>query len=302
MDLYKHHKRVWRLLYFVLKPLIRHKFNPDFEEIKTDDPIILICNHCTTWDPLLIAMALKHKQVYFVASEHIFWLGLISKVITWRVGPIARRKGAAANDTKDKCLEHFKAGHSICIFGEGEQSWDGLSRKVIRGTGKLVKDSGVTLVTYRMTGGFLSLPRWADKIRKGSIKGEVAGIYTPEDLKEKSPEEINEIMNRDIFVDIWKYQKEHMISFKSPYMAEHLERMLYLCPRCLSSSSLRSSGNIVSCECGLSITVNDYGFFEKNGYFETLAEWEKWQKENIRKHNFKKADEEDLFCEKISSL
>ena len=302
MNIYKHHQRVWKLLYFILRPVIVRRFNTDFEEIRTEGPIILITNHCTTWDPLLIAMALKNKQVYYVASEHIFRLGFVSRIITWLVGPIARRKGASADDTKAKCLEHFRAGHSICIFGEGEQTWDGLSRKVIRGTGKLVKDSGVTLVTYRMIGGFLSLPRWADKVRKGCIKGEVAGVYPPDELQDMSPEEINELMNRDIFVDIWKYQKENMVSFKSPYMAEHLERMLYLCPHCLSSNTLKSSGNRVYCDCGLDVTVNEFGFFEKNAYFETLAEWEKWQKENIRSFSFIKADGDILFREELSSL
>ena len=302
MDIYKHHQRVWKLLYFILKPVIKHKFNPDFEEIKTDGPIILITNHCTTWDPLLLAMALKKKQIYYVASEHIFRLGLASKAIIWLVGPIARKKGASAGDTTSKCLEHLHAGHSVCIFGEGEQSWDGLSKTVIRGTGKLVKDSGATLVTYRMIGGFLSLPRWADKVRKGSIKGEVAGIYAPEELKDKTPEEINEIMNRDIYVDMWQYQKEHKVIYRSEAMAEHLERMLYLCPKCLSTTGLKSSGKHLSCECGLDLTVNEYGFFEPAEPFEDLAEWEKWQKQNLRDLNFRKVSDDILFRQDDSTL
>lgn len=61
MDLYKHHQRVWKILYFILRPIIKHKFNADFEEIKVDGPIVLISNHVTTWDPLLLALALRNK-------------------------------------------------------------------------------------------------------------------------------------------------------------------------------------------------------------------------------------------------
>ena len=302
MKMHAHHKRVWKFLYFILKPWICHKFNIECEEIKVDGPIVLIVNHTNTWDPLILARALKHKQVYFVASEHIFRLGFISKVINWLVGPIARKKGASGKETTEKCLKHLHEGHSICIFGEGEQSWDGLSKSVIRGTGKLVKDSGATLVNYRLIGGYMSLPRWADNVRKGKIIGEVAGIYSPEQLKDKSPEEINEIMNKDIFVDMWDFEEKNKIKYMGKNRAEHLERMLYLCPKCLNINTLKSSGDYLNCSCGFNVLFNEYGFLEPSEPFKNLAQWEKWQKDKIRNLEFNRISEDILFKEEGASL
>ena len=302
MNLYAHHQRVWKILYFILTPFIKLKFNIDFEQIKVEGPIVLVTNHTCTWDPLLIACALKHKQVYFVASEHIFRLGFVSKVINWLVGPIPRKKGASGKDATKKCLEQLHNGHSICLFAEGEQTWDGLSNKVIRGTGQLIKDSNATLVNYQMIGSYLSLPRYADKARKGKVVGRVAGVYSPEELKDKSAEEINEIMNRDIFVDTWKYQEEHKTKFKSNKKAEYLERMLYLCPKCLNVSTLKSCGNKLTCTCGLDLSIDEYCFFDPQEPFKTVAEWERWQKEKLRNLEFNKYNDEILFKEDNATL
>lgn len=302
MDLYKHHQRVWKILYFILRPIIKHKFNADFEEIKVDGPIVLISNHVTTWDPLLLALALRNKQIYYVASEHIFRLGFISKIIEWLVGPIARRKGASASDTTANCLKHLHAGHSVCIFGEGEQSWDGLSKTVIKGTGRLVKESNATLVTYKIIGAYFSLPRWASKVRKGKVFGRVAGIYTKDDLKDKDVDEINEIMNKDIFVDVWNDPLLKNIEYKSNLKAEKLERVLYLCPNCLKTNGLISSGNHLRCNCGLDIEVKDDYYFSSNSPFLNIAEFESWQKKQIRDFNFIKENDELFFHEDGATL
>lgn len=153
-----------------------------------------------------------------------------------------------------------------------------------------------------MIGSYLSLPRYADKPRKGKVIGRVAGVYSPEELKDKSAEEINEIMNRDIFVDIWKYQEENKIKFRSNKKAEYLERMLYLCPKCLNVSTLKSSGNKLTCICGLDLSIDEYGFFEPSVPFKTLTEWDKWQKEKLRNLEFNKYNDEILFKEANATL
>lgn len=302
MDLYKHHQRVWKILYFILKPFIKLKFNVSLEQINVDGPIVLIANHTNTWDPLIIAVALKNKQVYFVASEHILRLGFVSKIINWLVAPIARKKGASGKETTKECLKHLHAGHSICLFAEGEQSWDGLSNKVIKGTGGLIKDSKATLVTYRLYGTYLSLPRFSDKQNKGKIIGEIAGIYTYDQLKDKDIEEINDIINKDIFVDIWKYQEDNKIVFKGKHKAEHIERMLYLCPNCNNISSIKGIGNNIKCNCGLDLLIDDYGFLKPEKPFKTIHEWEIYQKDKIRKLDFNSLDNQILFKEKNANL
>ena len=57
--------------------VINKKFDMTHEDISVEGPILLIPNHVTSWDPVLVAMSLRNKQVYYVASEHLFRKGFI---------------------------------------------------------------------------------------------------------------------------------------------------------------------------------------------------------------------------------
>ena len=171
MDSFSRHQKIWRFLYPIVHRPICQKFNLSHTDLDVEGPILLIPNHTCAWDPLLVAMSLPRKQVYFVASEHIFRWGLISRLLNWLVEPIPRRKASSGADTVKACLRHLKAGHSVCLFAEGEQSWDGLNQPIFPATGKLARSSGATLVTFRLEGGYLSLPRWGKGVRRGRMRG-----------------------------------------------------------------------------------------------------------------------------------
>ncbi|MBQ3405100.1 MAG: 1-acyl-sn-glycerol-3-phosphate acyltransferase, partial [Oscillospiraceae bacterium] len=104
MDVYERHQRIWRLLYVLSHRFITPKFHMTHEDLHVDGPVILIPNHVNAWDPLLVAMSLPQKQVYYVASEHIFRLGFVSRLLNWLVAPIPRRKASSGTDTVKACL------------------------------------------------------------------------------------------------------------------------------------------------------------------------------------------------------
>ena len=82
MDTYRRHKLIYRLLADLLSPVIRARFNMSTEELHIDGPFLLVSNHVTSWDPLLVGICLGHRQAYFVASEHLFRIGLLTKPST----------------------------------------------------------------------------------------------------------------------------------------------------------------------------------------------------------------------------
>lgn len=74
-------------------------------------------------------------------------------------------------------------------------------------------------MTYRFEGAFLTAPRWGKGVRKGRMRGHIVNIYTPEQLKDMSPEEITEAINRDIYEDAWSRQKQEPTVFRTRRMA-----------------------------------------------------------------------------------
>lgn len=280
-DEYKRHLKIWKPLHAVCRMAVRRKFDITAEEINIDGPMLLIPNHVTSWDPILVAMSFPDKQFYYVASEHLFRKGLLTRILKWLVGPIPRSKGTSGMDTVRTCLRHLKAGHSVCLFAEGEQSWDGRNIPVFPATGKLTRSSGATLVTYRLEGAYLCLPRWAENIRRGKIYGHPVGVYPPEVLKSMTSEEINDVINRDISENAWERQKKDPQEYTGANPACSLERLLYLCPKCKRVGTLKSEGDSVSCSCGLKIKYRADGFFDPSSPFSDISEWEDWQKNDL---------------------
>ena len=277
MDDYIRHQKAWRIMYAAAHRYIVQKFNLTHENLQVEGPVLLVPNHASAWDPLLVAMSLPEKQVYYVASEHLFRIGPVSRLIDYLVAPIPRRKASSGADTVKACLRHLRAGHSICLFAEGEQSWNGRNIPIFPATGKLAKSSGATLVTYRLEGAYLSLPRWGHGVRRGRVHGHPVGIYPPGQLKCMTPKEIDDLIQRDITEDAWERQRLSPVSYRGRHPAEGLERALYLCPQCHQIGTLHTAGSHIFCSCGLDLEYTDTGFFQPEKPFATIADWDDWQ-------------------------
>ena len=110
MDDYERHQRIWRMLYGPVSRWICRKFHMTHEDLHVEGPVLLVPNHVNAWDPLLVAMSLKDKQVYYVASERILRVSFAGKLIQRLFAPIPRRKGAKSLETVRAILRHLRAG------------------------------------------------------------------------------------------------------------------------------------------------------------------------------------------------
>ena len=282
-DPYPRHLRLWRFLYALAHRYVTNRFRIEFEELNVEGPIILVPNHVTNWDPLIVGMSLKKKQCYFVATEHIFRLGFLSRLLNYVFAPIARPKGGSSLEAVREMMGHLRKGHSICLFAEGEATWDGKSRPIFPATGKLVRMSGATLVTFRIEGAYLSQPRWGKGLRKGAVRTHVVRAYTPEELKKMTAQEINEAIERDISEDAFERQRTLHTAYRCKAPAEKLESLLYLCPACRKIGTLRSEKDLLRCSCGLRVRYNAEGLFTPSEPFEHVLSWNRWQKEALRR-------------------
>lgn len=276
------HELIWSFLRWLVTPWLCHKFAFTPEQADIQGPYLVLANHNTDWDALLVALSFK-KQMYYVASEHIFRWGFLSKVICWLLDPIPRLKGTTAADTVLTVMRRLRKGANVCIFAEGNRSWDGVTGDILPSTGKLARSCGATLVTYRLEGGYLTSPRWAGgSIRRGKMSGRVVGVYPPEQLKAMTPQEIYKTICRDLHEDAWESQKEAPVAYRHSEPAKYMERLLCVCPQCGQHGRLTSGGDTVSCACGFSVRFDEYGTFSgENIPFNNIREWALWQKERI---------------------
>ena len=294
MDVQVRHQRIWNILYDLVHPWFPRFFHFSYDEIDAEGPILLVCNHVTCLDSLLLGLAMGKKQIYYVSTEHILRSRFTGWLLKWVFDPIPRRKGADSLDTVRKTLRHLRQGHSVCLFAEGEQSWDGRTIPVVPGSGSLARACQATLVTYRLEGGYLQMPRWGRGVRKGSIRGRLQGVYPPEVLKAMSTEEVNRLMEKDIQENAWERQKTEKVPYRGGHLAEYLERALYLCPSCRRIGTLSSHGEKLACTCGLNIQMTETGIFSEGSPFQNVAEWDDWQRTQLRERNFLRDENSDI--------
>ena len=275
------HKLVWGFFTPPVRLLMWLKFGYRARRAKNlPDKYIVLSNHLTDYDPILVG--LSFPQMYFVGSEHIARWGFVSKFLKWGFDPILRYKGMPATSAIMNILRKIKLGGNVAMFAEGVRSWDGMPSPIAPTTGQLIKNSGVALVTYKITGGYFISPMWSGKnTRRGKSFGEVVDVYTKEELAEMSVEDINRAIKRDLWEDAYETQQKEMNSYKGKRLAEGFENLLFICPSCKKIETIRSEDCTAYCtNCNFKLTYTELGML-KGAPFNTCKELAAWQKEEL---------------------
>ena len=275
---YQRQRRAYKALYRPAKLLMKGLLNYTYElGPRTEGPCLILSNHVTDFDPILVGLSFP-EHMYYVAGENVMRMGFLSKVVTRYASVIQRIKGTTDAEAALQILRTLRKGRNVCMFAEGNRTFTGETLPIAPATAKLVKMSRSTLVTYRLTGGYLSTPRWSTHRRKGRMYGAPVGVYPPEEIKKMSEAEISALLARDLYENAYDTQAKAPVAFRGKALAETLETALYLCPKCRRIDTLHSQGDRFFCDCGLSMTLDEFGFFRGDGLpFKTPLDWDKWQ-------------------------
>ena len=281
---YQRQRRTYRTLYKPAKLLMKGLLNYSYTlGPKIEGPCLILSNHVTDFDPFLVGLSFP-EHMYYVAGENVMRMGFLSKLVTRYASVIQRVKGTTDAEAALQILRTLRKGRNVCMFAEGNRTFTGETLPIAPATAKLVKMARSTLITYRLTGGYLSTPRWSTHRRKGRMTGAPVGVYPPEELKKMSEAEIADLLARDLYENAYETQNKAPVAYKGKALAETLETALYLCPRCHRIDTLHSRGDRFSCDCGLTMTLDEFGFFQGEDLpFKTPLEWDRWQTGEMEK-------------------
>ncbi len=270
LRLYKRYDRFYPIGRRTICAYLKRKLCFSGEEIPSGTgPMFILCNHNTDVDFLLLATVSKEPLDY-VATETMLRISPLSKFAARTLRPILHDKGSKGMATIRQIVSRIKDGRNVVLFPEGNRSFDGRTGSVSDAIGKIVKTTGATLVVYRITGGYLTSPRWGSGIRKGKMQGRVMRVISPKMLSELSPSRVRDIIEEGLYTDAYKEQEKDKVAFVSNAPAEHLERLLFVCPSCRKIGSLVSAKDRVRCLCGYELTMDEYGYL-KNEHEENLT-------------------------------
>lgn len=280
---------VTKLAYFVssvILSLVRkgckiEKFNMD--DLKP--PYILLINHMQSLDFCTMFKATYPNKVNTVATFHTYYTvsGIMEKL-----GCICTRKFTTDLSLVRACKKVLhEYGDIFCMFPEARYTPDGTLCILPPAVGKLAKKNNVPVVVMLNHGNYLNLPFWTNfKFRKTPIRVEMKQILTAEEVAEKSVDEINEIIRKEMEYDEYKWQKDNNIRIKEKYRAEGLNKILYQCPNCKTEHKMISKGIHLWCEeCGKKWEMTDLGemkALQGETEFSHIPDWYKWERENVR--------------------
>jgi len=275
---YTFHKALFPILRYSIGQIIKLSYGFKFKRYKgPNKPTLIFSNHNTNLDPALIGIAFS-RHIYFLASEHAFRVGFASKLLSFCFAPIPFNKARTDVNSIKEVLRRIKAGASVCLFPEGDRSFNGQTCPIAISTAKLVKASGADLITYRLECAYFVAPRWAENKRKGNIYGTVVNNYTADELKTMTADDVLAAIERDLFEDAYQRQISSPQQYTGKNLAESIETVLYLCPVCRKFGKIKSKGNRFYCSCGLEGMYTEEGFLKGDSLqFSTITKWDHWQ-------------------------
>lgn len=272
------HKVITALARMVLLPYTLWKYGIRLEKFREqgDRAYLVLYNHQTAFDQFFVGMTFR-GPIYYMATEDIFSLGWISRLLRWAVAPIPIRKQTTDITAVMNCLKVAREGGTICIAPEGNRTYSGRTEYMNPAIAALAKKMKLPIALFRIEGGYGVQPRWSDGTRRGKMRGYVSRVIELEEYAKLSADELCQLIAQGLHVD----ENRECGNFKSKKRAEYLERCFYVCPDC-GLTEYESHGNEATCrKCGKTISYGEDKRIRGIGFdfpFAYAGEWYDYQK------------------------
>ncbi len=245
-------------------------------------PFLVMANHAHTFDPFLISAA-SPVHIRWVAGAYLFKMrGLRTMMERW-IGAISKQQGRSDLYTIRTISDSLKKGEVVGVFPEGTRSWDGEPVGFDIAIAKMIKIFKVPIVLINLEGFYGLKPRWADKARKGKAILHVLPPVYPEEFAHLPTEQIYQLLQKKLEYSYRDWQNTNHLHYQSPFAAEGVEQVLYLCPDCHHVHTISSKGKRIICSnCKLTMELDDFDklhTIKGNTNFEDVAAWHSWQKQ-----------------------
>lgn len=114
------------------------------ENLPTEGGYIVVCNHRSFLDPILLSHAIP-RQVYFMGKEELFHNRLLGFILG-KLGVFAVNRGAGDMNVIDHAADIIKRGDLLGIFPEGTRSKDGQPLRPKSGAALVAKLSKADII------------------------------------------------------------------------------------------------------------------------------------------------------------
>lgn len=268
----------------------------DRKEIKNiKGPTLAIAPHASTIDPVPVFAALWPKRYNIIAGKDLFtWKEL--KPFIKAFGAIPMTQGGMDLQSVKTMKKAVDDGRSLLLFPEGKTTLDGKQLFYMNpSVAKLIKMFGRQVVLVKTNGAYCTKPRYIKGFRRGRMEVKASILFTEEEVRDLKPQEIFMRIQQEFKYNDNVWQIENKVKFKAKNLADHLNYILYKCPKCGEEYKHIVTKNAMRClACGNEVEMTCYGELKaKEGSVskDRIDLWVNYEREEIEKET-----EKEDFC------
>ena len=255
-------------------------------ELAKGKPCLILMNHSSFID-LKIASRIFYPKPYGIVCTHD---GFVGKGLLMRMLGCIPTQKFVSDLSLIRDMEYMlkEKKTSVLMFPEAGYSFDGTATVLPRKLGVLLKKLDVPVVSVITRGAYARDPLYNGlQNRKVKVSAEVECLLTPEEIREKSVRELDEMLDTLFSFDNFAWQRDNGIRITESFRADGLNRILYRCAHCGSEGEMEGRGITLTCHhCGKEWTLTELGELEAregNTEFSHIPDWYAWQRGEVRK-------------------
>ena len=253
------------------------------EKLGKREPCLILMNHSCFTDLLIAETVFAKRPMNIVCTSD----GFVGKNWLMRhLGCIPTNKFVTdfvlVKNIK-YVLEKLKT--SVLMYPEASYSFDGTATPLPDTLGKFLKLLKVPVVIVRTYGCFVRDPLYNNlQKRQVNISADIKYLLSPQDIEQKTPAELNQILKTEFTFDNWEWQKQNNVKITEPFRADYLNRVLYKCCKCGAEGKMLGKGTKLTCgACNSEWTLTEEGTLEPAEKFPMVPAWFQWEREQVRK-------------------
>ncbi len=256
------------------------------ERLGKKEPCLFLMNHSSFVDLEIVSSLLYPRPFNIVATTDSF---IGKNWLMRQIGCIPTKKFTPDTTlVRDILYAVRRLKSSIVLFPEASYSFDGKATTLPDTVGNFIKQLGIPLVMISTKGAFARDPLYNNlQRRKVRVSAKMEYIYSAEDLKSLSADEIQKRVCELYDFDNFRWQQTEGVKIDAPFRADYLNRVLYKCPACQSEGHTVGKGARLRCtECNKEYILNETGFMEAtsgNTELPHIPDWYDWERRSVRK-------------------
>lgn len=221
--------KTFRFMRKTIIPTTKFLFSPRItnrEYMPLTGPCFIYANHSNYFDPFVINVGMTQEPTAGVMTRDQFHKTL-PRIFMDSIGIVPTSKYVPEPGIVRSVIRMIEQKRMIVIFPEGGRRWDGRPKSPIETTMKLFWKMKIPIHPIQLHGSYLAWPRWADRLRRGSMEMRFLPPLMASDFNDY--ETFSRHCREQIHFDEY-HPPEGAVPTSCGKPAAGIHRLLYRCP------------------------------------------------------------------------